>query len=121
MDANDLSALISLSRSILSELELLTSTTKAAALVKFQKDFLVTDQQRRIYEAIDGERDYQAIADSTSASLRSVQLLAKSLIENDLVISEKRGRSTILSKATAKIATYYAKQELQNAEVTPDE
>jgi len=111
----DLTVLIAISRSILSELELLTSAIKAAALVRFQREFLVTEQQRKIYEAIDGEKDSQAIADEANASLRAVQLLIKDLTEKDLIDIEKRGRSIIPSKAVAKIATYYARQDIINA------
>ena len=53
---NDISVLISISRSILSELELLTSSIKASALVRFQNEFLITDLQRKIYSEIDGEK-----------------------------------------------------------------
>lgn len=112
---NDLSVLISISRSILSELELLTSTTKASALIRFQNEFLVTEQQRKIYTVIDGEKDSQAIADAAGASLRAVQLLIKDLTEKDLVDIEKKGRANIPIKATAKIATYYAQQDIANA------
>ena len=114
MDQQGILNLISISREILSELQLLTSTIKANALNKFQREYLVTEQQRKIYEAIDGDRDYQAIADATGASLRYVQLLGKGLIEKDLVDYERKGRSIILYKSTAKIATYYARQEIQN-------
>lgn len=112
---NDLSVLVSISRSILSELELLTSAVKAAALIRFQNEFLVTEQQRKVYEAIDGEKDSQGIADATNASLRAVQILIKDLSEKDLIDIERRGRSTIPSKATSKIATYYAKLGIINA------
>jgi len=112
---NDLSVLVSLASRILSELELLTSGTKAAALDRFQSDFLVTEQQRKIYEAIDGERDSQAIADVTGASLRAVQLLIKDLTEKDLIDVTKNARSKIPSKATAKIATYYARLDIESA------
>ena len=78
---NDISVLISISRNILSELELLTSSIKASALVRFQNEFLITDLQRKIYSEIDGEKDSQAIADATGASLRAVQLLIKDLTE----------------------------------------
>lgn len=50
---NDLSILISISRNILSELELLTSSIKASASVRFQNEFLITDMQRKIYAEID--------------------------------------------------------------------
>lgn len=113
MDQQNISALL---QEILSELQLLTSKTKANALIKFQKDYLITEQQRKIYQAFDGDKDFQAVASLTGASLRSVQLLAKGLIENDLVDYEKRGRFTILRKSTAKIATYYARQEIENTE-----
>lgn len=112
---NDLNVLVSLASRILSELELLTSGTKAAALDRFQSDFLVTEQQRKIYEAIDGERDSQAIADVTGASLRAVQLLIKDLTEKDLIDVTKNARSKIPSKATAKIATYYARLDIESA------
>lgn len=118
---NDLSVLISISRSILSELELLTSGTKAAALVRFQNDFLITDLQKRIYAEFDGEKDSQAISDAVGSSMRAVQLLIKDLAEKDLITLEKRGRSTIPSKSTAKIATYYAKHDIISVGGNADE
>lgn len=111
---NDLNVLISLASRILSELELLTSGTKATALNRFQSDFLATEQQRKIYEAIDGEKDSQAIADATGASLRAVQLLIKDLTEKDLINVTKNARSKIPSKATAKLATYYARLDIES-------
>lgn len=113
--SNDIATLISLARSILSELELLTSATKATALIRFQSDFLLTYLQRRIYAEIDGEKDSQALADAAGASLRAVQLLIKDLTEKDLINIEKRGRATIPSKAVGKIATYYARQDIIKA------
>lgn len=110
-----LAALVSISRSILSELELLTSATKAVALMRFQNDFLITDLQKRMYTEFDGEKDSQAVSDASGASLRAVQLLIKDLVEKDLISVEKRGRSIIPSKATAKIATYYARQDIIDA------
>ena len=111
---NDISVLISISRNILSELELLTSSIKASALVRFQNEFLITDLQRKIYSEIDGEKDSQAIADATGASLRAVQLLIKDLTEKDLIDIQKRGRSIIPHKAISKIATYYAQRDILN-------
>ena len=116
MDQNGgLDILISLTNRILVELELLTSSTKAAALTRFQNDFLTTELQRKIYDAIDGEKDSQAIADATNASLRAVQLLIRDLQEKDLIEIVKKSRSNIPSKSTAKIATYYAKMDIINA------
>ncbi len=112
---NDLSVLVLLASHILSELELLTSGTKAIAINRFQSDFLATEQQRKIYEAIDGERDSQVIADVTGASLRSVQILIKDLTEKDLINVVKNARSKIPNKATAKIATYYARLDIESA------
>ena len=110
----DMSELISILGNILSELKLLTSSIKASALVRFQNEFLITDLQRKIYSEIDGEKDSQAIADVTGASLRAVQLLIKDLTKKDLINVQKRGRSIIPDKATAKIAIYYAKQDILN-------
>ena len=118
---NDLAVLISISRSILSELELLTSTKKAEALIRFQNEFLVTEQQRKVYGAIDGEKDSQAIADAVNASLRAVQILIKDLTEKDLIDTEKRGRATIPSKDISKIATYYAALDIVNVGRTANE
>lgn len=118
---NELSTLIQICRSILSELELLTSATKASSLNRFQNEFLVTDLQRKIYEAIDGERDSQAIADVTGASVRAVQLLIKDLNDKDLISVERKGRSTIPSKETSKIASYYAKVDIMSAGGAVDE
>lgn len=107
-------ALIALAERILSELELLTSTIKATALVKFQSD-LGTDPRRSIYQAIDGEKDSQALADSVGCSLRTVQLLIKELQEKDLIDVSKRSNSFIPCKSISKIATYYARLDIINA------
>lgn len=106
--------LIKIGEQILAELQLLTSATKAAALLRFQNDFLVTEPQRKMYEAIDGEKDAQEIADIAGVSLRAAQLLIKDLVDNDLVNVTKRSRSKIPCKATDKIATYYAKLDIIN-------
>jgi len=100
---------------ILSELELLTASTKASAIIRFQQQYLTSDQQRNIYKAFDGERDAQAIADETKASLRSVQLLISDLQRNDLIDIVKRGHSSIPQKSIAKIATYYALLDISTA------
>lgn len=100
--------------SILSELQLLTSGTKASALVRFHAEFLNTEQQKKIYEAIDGEKDAKKIAEITGASIRYVQLFVKTLTEKDLIDSEKKANSNIPKKAIAKIATYYAAQDIEN-------
>lgn len=113
--SSDLGVLITLTKRILNELELLTSSVKAATLIRFQNDFLVTEQQRKIYEAINGERDSQAIADVTGASIRAVQLLIKELAEKDLISVVKKSRSFIPIKDTEKITTYYAKLDIKNA------
>ncbi len=107
--------------SILSEIKLLTSETKAAALIRFQTEFLSTEQQQRIYEAIDGTKDSHEIAVATGSSLRYVQLLLKTLTEKDLIDTEKKSHSNIPSKAIGKIATYYAKFDIQSAGGIRDE
>lgn len=106
---------ISCLQKILSELELLTASTKANAIIRFQQQFLTSNQQRNIYAAFDGERDAQAIADETSAALRSVQLLISDLQKNDLIDVVKRGHSSIPQKSIAKIATYYARLDISSA------
>lgn len=120
MDNNFL-GLIDVANSILAELELLTSSVKATALVRFQQEFLLTDLQRKIYNAIDGEKDSQEIAETTGASLRAVQLLIKELTEKDLIDISKRGRSNIPKRSVVKIATYFARQDIAEAGGTKDE
>lgn len=110
--AVNLDTLILIGEQILAELQLLTSSIKATALVRFQNEFLSTEQQRKVYDAIDGERDSQSIADDTGIALRSIQRLIKDLQEKDLVDFYKRGKSIIPIKSTAKIATYYAKLDI---------
>ena len=108
----DLSDLILLGKQILAELKLLTSATKATALIRFQQEFLTTDQQRLIFESFDGERDSQAIARDTGIPLRSIQRLIKDLQEKDLIDFGKRGRAVIPIKSIAKVATYYAAKDI---------
>lgn len=110
----NMDTLILLGKQILTELQLLTLATKVTALERFQGDFLTTDQQRKIYDAIDGEKDSQAIADATGAALRSVQVLIKDLQERDLIEVTKKSKANIPSKSIAKIATYYAKLDIAN-------
>ena len=110
--AANLDTLILLGKQILAELQLLTSSIKANALVRFQNEFLATEQQRKIYDAFDGERDSQAIANDTGIVLRSIQRLIKDLQEKDLIDFAKRSKAIIPIKSTAKIATYYAKLDI---------
>ena len=110
----DLSELILLGKQILAELQLLTSSTKAAALIRFQREFLATDQQRLIFESFDGERDSQAIAGDTGINLRSIQRLIRDLQEKDLIDFEKRGKAIIPIKSAAKVATYYAAKDIDD-------
>lgn len=110
----DLNELILLGKQILSELQLLTSSTKAAALVRFQKEFLTTNQQRLIFDAFDGERSSQAIAEDTGISLRSIQRLTKDLQDKDLIDFGKRGKAVIPIKSPSKIAVYYATKDIKN-------
>ncbi len=104
-----------LAERILSELQLLTASTKASALVRFQKDYLGTVQRQKIYQAVDGQSDSQAISDETGVPLRTVQAFVKELAENDLIAVSKQGHSIIPQKSAAKIATYYAEMDLRKA------
>ena len=110
----NVSMLISISRNILSALELLTSSIKASALARFQKEFLITGMQKKIYAEFDGEKDSQTIADVVGSSLRAVQLLIKDLAEKDLIDVQKRGHAIIPYKNYSKIAIYYAHQDILN-------
>lgn len=83
--------------------------------MKFQSEILGTDQRRSIYEAIDGEKDSQALADAVGCSARTVQLLIKELQEKDLIDVSKRSKSFIPCKSVSKIATYYARLDIINA------
>lgn len=112
---SNVDTLINLTERILSELELLTSTTKAEALAKFQTDFLGTEQKRKIYDAIDGEKDSQALSEVVDCSLRSVQAFIKDLQEKDLIDFSKNGKAIIPRKAISKIATYYTHLNIINA------
>lgn len=110
----DLNTLVLLGEQILAELQLLTAPTKAAALIRFQQEFLVTDQQRLIFNAFDGERDSHEIAGDTGIPLRSIQRLIKDLQEKDLIDFQKRGKAIIPKKSAAKVATYYAAKDIVN-------
>ena len=110
----NVSMLISISRNILSELELLTSSIKASALARFQKEFLLTSMQKKIYAEFDGVKDSETIADVVGSSLRAVQLLIKDLAEKDLIDVQKRGHAIIPYKNYSKIAIYYAHQDILN-------
>lgn len=111
----DSAALIEITQCILTELRLLTSMIKASAVKKFYEEFLATDLQRKIYEEFDGEKDAQAIAEESGASLRAAQFLIKELDDKDLIGVEKRGRSIIPNKEVNKIAMYYANEEVAKA------
>ena len=113
-DQNEiLNALLEICKKILGELELLTSTSKANSLIRFQRDFLGTDQRRNMYQALNGEYDSQGISNATNVPLRTVQAFIKELVENDLVDYDKRGKALILRKAVSKISTYYARKDLE--------
>jgi hypothetical protein len=119
--SNERDKLVILTERILSELELLTSSIKAQALIRFQSDFLNTNQKRGIYETVDGEKDSQALANANGCSLRAAQLLIKELQDNDLIIIQKQGNANIPAKSTSKIATYYARLDIINAGGKKDE
>ena len=108
-------ALLDMSKRILAELELLTSSIKATALIRFQREFLGTVQRQNMYQAINGENDSQGISQTTNAPLRTVQSFIKELVENDLVDYDKRGKALILRKAISKISTYYLRKDIEMA------
>jgi len=106
--------LLCIGRQILAELQLITVSTKVAALVRFKQEFLTTSQQRLIFDAFDGERSSQDIAEDTGISLRSVQQLIKDLQDQDLIDFRKRGKAVIPIKSFSKVATYFATKDIEN-------
>lgn len=115
METTRLEALLEM---LLQEVSLLTVSTKTAALKRFRKDFLTSDMRRQTYPLFDGTKTLKEISEITGQKQNSIQIFAQQLVENDLLEVTKQGNNKIYSKSTAKIAIYYAMQDLQKEEAT---
>ena len=113
MDTNKIETLL---EALLQEVNLLTVSTKADALKRFKKDFLTSDLRKQAYPLFDGTKTLKEISDQIGQKQHSVQVFAQQLVENDLLDVAKQGNNKLYTKSTAKIAIYYAMQDLQKEE-----
>ena len=102
---------------ILQELTLLTVSTKATALQRFNKEFLISDMRRKAYELFDGTKTLKEISEQIGEKQNSVQIFAQQLVAKDLLAVTKQGNNKLYAKSIAKIAVYYAAQDLKKEEV----
>lgn len=98
---------------LLEEVRLLTVPIKANALKRFQADFLTTDMRRQAYAAFDGDRSIQQISADIDCKPNTLQVFVQTLVAEDLVDVETRGKSQIIRKSMSKIAVYYADKDLK--------
>ena len=103
---------------ILQELTLITASTKANALQRFNKEFLINDMRRKAYELFDGTKTLKEISEQIGEKKNSVQIFAQQLIAKDLLVVTKQGNNKMYSKSITKIAVYYAAQDLKKEEVS---
>lgn len=113
MDTTKIEALLG---TLLQEVSLLTVTTKADALKRFKKDFLTSDLRKQAYPLFDGTKTLKEISDQIGQKQHTIQVFAQQLVENDLLEVTKQGNNKLYVKSTAKIAIYYAMQDLQKEE-----
>ncbi len=113
MDKTRVEALL---EAILQELSLLTVSTKANALQRFNKEFLVSDMRRKAYELFDGTKTLKEISEEIGEKQNSVQIFAQQLVAKDLLVVTKQGNNKMYSKSISKIAIYYAAQDLKKEE-----
>lgn len=102
---------------ILQELSLLTVATKANALRRFNKEFLISDMRRKAYELFDGTKTLKEISEQIGEKQNSVQIFAQQLVAKDLLVVTKQGNNKLYAKSIVKIAVYYAAQDLKKEEV----
>ena len=102
---------------ILQELTLLTVSTKATALQRFNKEFLISEMRRKAYELFDGTKTLKEISEHIGEKQNSVQIFAQQLVAKDLLAVTKQGNNKMYSKSITKIAVYYAAQDLKKEEV----
>lgn len=101
---------------LLEEVQLLTVTTKADALEKFNTDFLTSDLRKAMYSAFDGEKTLPEISKEINCKLNTLQIFAQTLVDNDLVEYTTRGNARIINKSVTKIAIYYARKTIKEKE-----
>lgn len=102
--------------SLLEEVQLLTVTTKADALEKFNADFLTSDLRKKMYSAFDGEKTLPEISKEIDCKINTLQVFAQLLVDNDLVDYTTRGNARIINKSVTKIAIYYARKTINEKE-----
>lgn len=101
---------------ILQELSLLTVTTKADALQRFNQDFLISDMRRKAYELFDGTKTLKEISEAIGEKQNSIQIFAQQLVAKDLLDVKKQANNKMYAKSISKIAIYYAGQDLKKEE-----
>ena len=102
---------------ILQELSLLTVSTKANALQRFNKEFLSSAMRKKAYELFDGTKTLKEISEEIGEKQNSVQIFAQQLLAKDLLVVTKQGNNKMYAKSITKIAIYYAALDLKKEEV----
>jgi len=102
---------------ILQEVSLLTVSTKANAIQRFNKEFLTSDMRRKAYELFDGTKTLKEISEEIGEKQNSIQIFAQQLVAKDLLAVTKQGNNKLYSKSISKIAIYYATQDLKKEEI----
>lgn len=113
METTNLEKLV---QSLLQEVSLLTVPTKAAAIQRFNKDFLTSEMRIKAYEKFDGIKTLTEISQEIGCKINTLQVFVAQLIENNLVDVTKQGNNKLISKSITKIAVYYATKDLQKEE-----
>lgn len=103
---------------LLQEVSLLTVSIKADALKRFKMDFITSDLRKQAFPLFDGTKTLKEISDQIGQKQNSIQVFAQQLVENNLLDVTRQGNNKLYAKSTAKIAIYYAMQDLQNEEMT---
>lgn len=96
---------------ILEEVSLLSVSIKSNALNDFNRDYLNTDNRKRMYELFNGENDAKTISEQIGCTSRAVNMFIHELLSNDLISYHKIGNSIIPEKSISKIAVFYSNKK----------
>lgn len=97
---------------ILEEVSLLSVSIKSEALNDFNRDYLNTDNRKKMYELFNGENDAKTIAKQIGCTPRAVSMFMQELLSNDLISYHKIGNSIIPEKSISKIAVFYNNKKI---------
>lgn len=107
-------------KAIQDELSLLTLQVKARSLRAFEQEFLTSPERKKMFQAFDGSKTCQQIAEHAGVSERAVQYFVKELEDNNLIDVRYHGRNKIPSRNLTKIALRYTR-DVQTGGVSDEE